>query len=129
MGDVEREQIHLTYADDLRAERDRLRAALERFGEHHGRCESVAPVPGARCTCGLRAALSDQACASTSNETLREALERAYRQLSNCSHEHDERHNLKWANEARGTLRAAITSNPEAGMTAPQGLTKGCGGR
>lgn len=37
---------------------DQLRAALERFGEHHGTCESVAPVPGVRCTCGLHAALA-----------------------------------------------------------------------
>ena len=41
-----------------KADLARVRAALERYGEHTMRCNAWGPGPAAReCTCGLRAAL------------------------------------------------------------------------
>ena len=36
------------------------------------------------------------------------ALQKAYRELSNVSREHDDAHNWRWLNEAMTTLREAV---------------------
>ena len=50
------------------AERDRLRAALEKYGEHGAMCKYLLPSPGIYgahiCTCGFRAALRGEGDAS-----------------------------------------------------------------
>lgn len=45
----------------LVAERDRLRKALEKYGEHEEACDYHADAIEKFCTCGLRAALQDSA--------------------------------------------------------------------
>jgi hypothetical protein len=42
---------------ELKADRDRLRAALEKYGRHHGHCGAAAYPRPSGCTCGLTALL------------------------------------------------------------------------